>query len=287
MSKTPFMPLWVNDFIGDTLDLDAKEIGAYMMILMTMWGRDGTLPNDHTKLKRVARVGRDWPKVWASIEHYFTVDGDTIYNKRLLFEFTTVAAKRLVKAQSGELGGRAKALKDKEAALANATHSPQQTPSKSESEPYTDSIDTNVSLSLVPTDAQPDAISQAIELFKDAASKSGWPVPRILSKARRSALSQRLKECDGIEGWKIALEKAQASGHCCGDNDRGWVLTFDFITAQKSFAKLMEGNYDNRTHNGTANAGAVARGQTPRDIADRGARWAASREARGGAGSDA
>jgi len=30
VSGTPFMPLWVADFVGDTLDLDAKEIGAYL-----------------------------------------------------------------------------------------------------------------------------------------------------------------------------------------------------------------------------------------------------------------
>ena len=126
MSATPFMPLWVADFVGDTLDLDAKEIGAYMLILMTMWGRDGYLPNDEKKLQRVARCGRDWPRVWGAIGHYFTVQGDQITQLRLRLELQKVAAKREVNAQSGARGGHAKALKDKEAALANATVSPQQ-----------------------------------------------------------------------------------------------------------------------------------------------------------------
>lgn len=104
----------------------------------------------------------------------------------------------------------------------------------------------NASLSLVPTDDGPDDVSLAIDLFKEAAGEAGWPVPRILSKARKVALRARLKECGGIEGWRIAMDKAKASDHCCGNNDRGWVLTFDFITNAKSFAKLMEGNYDNR-----------------------------------------
>lgn len=117
------MPLWVSDFVGDTLDLDAKEIGAYMLILMTMWGRDGYLQNDEKKLQRVARCGRDWPRVWAAIRHYFTEDGDRITQKRLLEELQKVAAKREVNAQHGSLGGRAKALKSKEATLANATDS--------------------------------------------------------------------------------------------------------------------------------------------------------------------
>lgn len=115
------MPLWVADFVGDTLDLDAKEVGAYLLILMTMWGRDGYLPNDEKKLQRVARCGRDWPRVWAAIGHYFTVDGGLITQGRLLKEAQKVAAKREVNAQSGARGGIAKALKYKEQGLANAS----------------------------------------------------------------------------------------------------------------------------------------------------------------------
>ena len=126
MSDTPFMPLWVADFVGDTLDLDAREIGAYMLILMTMWGRDGYLPNDEKKLQRVARCGRDWPRVWETLAHYFTVDGDRITQGRLLQELQKVAAKRAVNAQHGARGGRAKALKYNKPDLANATVSLQQ-----------------------------------------------------------------------------------------------------------------------------------------------------------------
>lgn len=120
------MPLWVADFVGDTLDLDAKEVGAYLLILMTMWGRDGYLPDDGKKLQRVARCGRDWPRVWGAIAHYFTVDGDRITQGRLLKEFQKVASKREVNAQSGARGGIAKSLKIKQQGLANATVSLQQ-----------------------------------------------------------------------------------------------------------------------------------------------------------------
>lgn len=121
MSSTPFMPLWVSDFIGDTLDLDAKEIGAYMLLLMAMWQRGGSLPDDDGKLQRVARVGREWPKVWAALKPFFTVENGLVENKRLTQELQKVAAKREVNAHAGSLGGRAKALKNNKQALANAT----------------------------------------------------------------------------------------------------------------------------------------------------------------------
>jgi uncharacterized protein YdaU (DUF1376 family) len=132
MSKNPFMPLWVADFVGDTLDLDAKEVGAYMLILMTLWTRGGYLPHDEKKLQRVARCGRDWPKVWETIKPFFTVEGESITQDRLLKELEKVASKRAVNSQSGSLGGKAKALKDKEQGVANATVSLQQP------EPYLD-----------------------------------------------------------------------------------------------------------------------------------------------------
>lgn len=126
MSNTPYMPLWVGDFLSDTQDLDAKEVGAYMLLLMSLWQRGGTLPNDQKKLKRVARVGRDWPRIWAALEPYFTLENDTISQDRLTKELQKADTKRRVNAHSGARGGRAKALKYKKAGLANATISPKQ-----------------------------------------------------------------------------------------------------------------------------------------------------------------
>ncbi|MBL3563486.1 DUF4111 domain-containing protein [Rhodovulum sulfidophilum] len=64
--------------------------------------------------------------------------------------------------------------------------------------------DTNVSLS--PGDDlgfhPVDEISEAVAAFNVAASESGWPQIRVLSKARRSALKSRLGECGGL--WHTA-----------------------------------------------------------------------------------
>ena len=127
MSKTPFMPLWVSDFLGDTLDLDAQEVGAYLLLLMAQWNRDGkSLPDDPKKLQRVARCGRNWPKVWGVIGRFFKRDDDGVYNVRLRQEAQIVAAKTIVRSHVGALGGRAKALKTFNRPLAKATVLPEQ-----------------------------------------------------------------------------------------------------------------------------------------------------------------
>jgi uncharacterized protein YdaU (DUF1376 family) len=137
MSKTPFMPLWVSDFLGDTIDLDASEIGAYMLLLMAQWNRNGeSLPNDSEKLKRICRCGRGWPKVWGVLERFFQTDEDGIYSKRLRSEAASVAAKRLVNSRNGALGGKSKSLKSNNDEFANAKVSPERNASIPEPEPY-------------------------------------------------------------------------------------------------------------------------------------------------------
>lgn len=146
MSKAPFMPLWVSDFLGDTLDLDATEIGAYMLLLMAQWNRDGaSLSPDQEKLRRICRCGRNWPKVWGVIGRYFQADDCGIFSKRLRQEAQNVAAKREVNAHNGALGGAAKALKTKDQPVADAKISLQR--NSSIPEPYTEREDTEAKAS--------------------------------------------------------------------------------------------------------------------------------------------
>lgn len=126
MSAAPFMQLYVGDYLADTLDLTTEQHGAYLLLLMTMWRHDARLPNDPAKLARIARVSlRRWHMVWGAIEHFFFVEGDKIGNKRLDREHQKAVSISEKRSVSGEKGGRAKALKTNEAALANASVLPE------------------------------------------------------------------------------------------------------------------------------------------------------------------
>lgn len=122
MSAAPFLQLYVGDYLADTLDLTTEQHGAYLLLLMTMWRHDASLPNDPAKLARIARVSaRRWHLVWDAIGHYFYEDGHSIRNKRLDREHQKAVSISQKRSASGEAGGRAKALKNKDAALANAS----------------------------------------------------------------------------------------------------------------------------------------------------------------------
>jgi hypothetical protein len=91
-----------------------------------------------------------------------------------------------------------------------------------------------------------DEIAACVSAYNATADRAGWPKVQTVSKARRSALSQRLRECGGATGWEVALAKAEASDFLNGRTAKPFTASFDFLTQAKSFTKLMEGNYDNR-----------------------------------------
>lgn len=91
-----------------------------------------------------------------------------------------------------------------------------------------------------------DDVSEAVADYNAAARDAGWPEVKVVSPKRRAAISARLKDAGGNEGWRDALARARASPHLCGQNDRGWRADFDFLTTASKFTKLIEGSYDQR-----------------------------------------
>lgn len=125
MSSAPYMQFYVGDYIKKTLHLSTEENGAYLLLLFAMWQGDASLPNDATKLARIARVSpKRWAKVWPEIAGFFTVDGDVIYQDRLTKELQKVLSISRERKTAGSLGGKAKALKDNVVRLAIATDLP-------------------------------------------------------------------------------------------------------------------------------------------------------------------
>ncbi|MCX8282459.1 DUF1376 domain-containing protein [Phyllobacterium sp. 0TCS1.6C] len=129
MSERPFMQLYVSDFIGDTLHLSTEQIGAYMLLLMAMWNADGSLPDEDTKLARVVRMSvKKWRSISGDLLPFFVKADGKISHNRLTKELQKSASKSQSRAAAGAKGGEAKALKDKERHVANASVLPQHLP---------------------------------------------------------------------------------------------------------------------------------------------------------------
>lgn len=98
----------------------------------------------------------------------------------------------------------------------------------------------------------PDDFETAVGAYNLSAGRTGWPVAQNLTESRKTKLRGRLGDCGGLEGWTAALARAEASDFLAGRVSRGedhanWTPNLDFFLQAKSFTKLIEGGYDNRS----------------------------------------
>ncbi len=84
----------------------------------------------------------------------------------------------------------------------------------------------------------------AFEAYNDLAGELGLSKAQLLTDERRSKIRQRLNDCGGLTGWIDALGKIRGSPFLCGDNDRGWKASLDFLLKRTNFTRLLEGSYD-------------------------------------------
>lgn len=90
---------------------------------------------------------------------------------------------------------------------------------------------------------------EALDLWNEAAVRSGWPRVRRMTADREKKLRALVK--GGLDDWREALAKAEASDFLCGrtarsEQHRGWQFTIDAMLRESFFVKILEGNYDNR-----------------------------------------
>lgn len=86
-------------------------------------------------------------------------------------------------------------------------------------------------------------VQQVVDLYHSLCKS--FPIVRSLSEARKKAVKARLKTYSLIE-FETLFKKAEASGFLKGKNDRNWSANFDWLMKDANFAKVLDGNYDNR-----------------------------------------
>ena len=75
---------------------------------------------------------------------------------------------------------------------------------------------------------------------------TSYPSIKVLSDARKKTIKARLKTYS-IDDFKTLFEKAEASTFLKGGNSNNWSATFDWLIKDANMAKVLDGNYDNRS----------------------------------------
>lgn len=111
MSRKPdvWMPLFIGDYLADTAHLTTEQHGAYFLLLMAAWKREGYLPNDPVQLGAIARLSpARWRQHAAVILPLFQVEGDELVQGRLAEEYLAARSANDAQRENGKKGGRPK-----------------------------------------------------------------------------------------------------------------------------------------------------------------------------------
>jgi len=247
MAEFPALPIWTDAYLADTLDLSAEQHGVYVLLLMIAWRRPScTLPDDMEWIKRAMKGAtanmhgnRFNAVVPAIIDRFFrkTETGE-LEQKRLRkerdFLLKTSENNREKSLKRWDEYRKNKELADADASIRHMPPHPHPHPQDKES----------ISRPSVARPSDPD-LKLALDAWNVTAAKTGLPVAQRLTDPRARKLAARLAECGGIDGWKSALAKLEASAFLTGQKT-DWRADFDFMLQAKSFTKLMEGAYDNQ-----------------------------------------
>jgi len=248
-----WMPLYVADYLRDTMRLTTVEHGAYMLLLMASWTEDGRLPDDDTELAAIVKLGvPEWIAIAPKLRRFFAADGDFLIHKRVVEEREKAEHITVERSSAGKEGARRRWQKEGKVAgkhMANAMANASQTGSQNDAPSPSPSSDEerDADASLSPEgdgerEASRDEVREAFDTWNRMATLCAMPLAQALTDGRRKAIKARLTAA-GLDGWRRAVMAVAISPHCRGKNDRKWKADIDFVAQAKNFPRLLEGFY--------------------------------------------
>lgn len=264
MAEFPALPLFTDAYIADTAHLTNEEHGVYLRLLMFAWRTEAcALPDNDARLALMVGVTKGkWNKLKPSIMAFWKLENEEWTQKKLTSQRTFVSKQRKQKSFAGKESARLRALKTLDTAP-TAVAPPLPTAPQ---QPITISKTITTSNSSKEEYVAIDEASEAVSIYNGFTELCGWPEVQKLTKPRRSAVLGRLKDCGGLDGWRIALDKASKSHFLTGQTPSPFFASFDWLTKPANFTKLMEGNYDNRKSQPTSRNITDQRGEATLDL---------------------
>lgn len=214
-----WMPLFIGDYLADTMHLSATENGAYLLLLMAAWLRDGELPDDDSQLCRLARCSnKEWKIMRLTISAFFKVEDGKWVQSRLAHELSCAKddmVKRSEKAAKASKERWAKACSEHPPSISssNAPEMLEQCPSPSPS-----IIKASISSSLRSEDIRAPRALPAIR--PNDVDESVWQDFLALRKVKKAPLSATGLAGIEREAKKAGMTLEDALRECCS---RGWV----------------------------------------------------------------
>lgn len=130
MKADIWMPLYVNDYLGDTLDLTTEEHGVYLLLMMHYWKR-GKLTDNLEKLRAITRLPESKQELLEELlDEYFEHEDGCYVNRRIEEEYQKAQSRKDSARANGRKGGRPR--KDPVPPLPTPDKPPENNPEKTD-----------------------------------------------------------------------------------------------------------------------------------------------------------
>lgn len=220
-----WMPLYIGDYLADTMHLSGAEHGAYLLLIIHYW-RTGPLPDDDRKLSAIARTGRkEWDGgIGETVRAFFHAENGLLRHKRVDAEIANTEQMTAQRSAAGKASAAAKALKreaqrqvnDRSTTVENplevcsdfrATPSP--SPSQSQEERKEELSPSSPSLAAM-SSAQPDRTpaTPAVRVQDSAEFSQFWQkYPRRVGKGAARPAFAKARKSASFEAIMAGLDR--------------------------------------------------------------------------------
>lgn len=253
-----WMPIYIGDYLADTMHLSAEEHGAYILLIMHYWREGGAIDFDKKMIQNICKISG---KKCEKIIDFFEVKGDKLFHKRIDEELAVAMEKKAEsKARTAAATAARQAKRESKKQNDDSRNVPK---TKNVTSNVTLNVKDNVTMSPSPSPSP----SSSEDLFKDANASSSeradyqffmdsWnnamegvlPSVGKLNDSRKKTIRLRFQnELNSEKGeWLAYLARVKASDFLCGRTDTEFQASFDWVLKPSNMLKIMEGNYDNR-----------------------------------------
>lgn len=117
MKADIWMPLYIGDYLADTMHLTTEQHGAYLLLLMAYWRRGKALPACDKKLSAICGMSLDaWSIAQAEIKEFFDTDSDPSLwvHKRVEKELSAAQSKKEKATEKARTAGEKRWEKERE-----------------------------------------------------------------------------------------------------------------------------------------------------------------------------
>jgi len=239
------------DFFADPefLSWPADLRGAYCSIIFCLYTSDGSIRNDPAVLKSIANwTGENWDQAWDSLRVKFKTKNGKIFHKRVSQELRRAKEFRQNRSAAG-VKGATRRWQSHSSAMAQ----PMANDSKGKVRKGKERKEEKIPPVVPPQGDDPPLgnrvpYAEIARTWNEVAGKAGLPTvmrPGGLSELRKRHLKRRWTEATFREQYRAIFERVAATPFLCGDNDRHWPATFDWIVKNaENYVKVLEGAYD-------------------------------------------